>query len=128
MTLVENTVLGSHRGVWREGGLSSLTHSPRSSPRPVGGQRLSGILTEVEQPVLEPRNEAHHNSQSSGKCIPSYYHVPILQRRRLKSQREVAFTQGDPQLITAEQGFESTPAWLHSPHPTFCPQKGFLEK
>lgn len=38
------------------------------------------------------------------------------------------FPQGDPQVIRAEQGFEFTPAWLHSPHPTFCPQKGFLEK
>lgn len=126
MTLVENTVLGSHRGVWREGGLSSLTHSPEpSSPRPMGGQRLSGILTEVEQLVLEPRNEVHHNSQSSGKHIPCYYHIPILQRRRLKSRGGVAFAQGDPQVITAEQGFKSTPARWHSPHPTLCPQKGF---
>lgn len=58
---MKNMVLGSHRGAWRKGRLSSLTHSVLLHPG-LEGQRLSGILAEVKHPALEPRNEGYHNS------------------------------------------------------------------
>ena len=59
MTLVQSMLLGSHRGVRRKRG---LVLTLPSSPRPEEGQRLCGIFTEVEQPVLKPFCEGYHNS------------------------------------------------------------------
>lgn len=81
---------------WRKG-RRVLSLTAPAPPRPVGAQRLSRILAEVEQPVLEPGMKVI--ATALRRCVHSYYHTPVVQRKRPASHKEEAFAPGPPMIM-----------------------------
>lgn len=65
-----------------------------------GSAEALGIPTNMEQPVLAPRNEGYHNSPWEMQILSR----PYFTGEETESQREEGFAQGAPQVIMAKWG------------------------